>query len=72
MTVSYQPSQQESQHMLTQEEAVEISALLKRRWTVSTMARHLGRDRKTVRAYMKGERQPGRRKPAAADWFTPF
>ena len=58
--------------MLTQEEAVEISALLKRRWTVSAMARHLGRDRKTVRSYMKGERQPGRRKPAAADWFTPF
>ena len=58
--------------MLTQEEVVEISALLKRRWTVSAMARHLGRDRKTVRAYIKGDREPGPRKPAAADWFTPF
>ena len=58
--------------MLTQEEDVEINALVKRRWTVSAMARHLGRDRKTVRAYIKGERQPGRRKPVAADWFAPF
>lgn len=58
--------------MLTQEEDVEISALVKRRWTVSAIARHLGRDRKTVRAYIKGERQAGQRKPAASDWFAPF
>jgi len=58
--------------MLTQEEDVEINALVKRRWTVSAIARHLGRDRKTVRAYIKGERQAGQRKPAASDWFAPF
>ncbi len=58
--------------MLTQEEVVEISALVKRRWTVSAIARHLGRDRKTVRAYIKGDRQPGQRQPALADWFEPF
>jgi transposase len=50
--------------MLTQEEHVELNALVKRRWSVSAIARHLGRDRKTVRAYINGERQPGeRRKP---------
>ena len=58
--------------MLTQEEVVEISALVRRRWTVSAIARHLGRDRKTVRAYIKGERQAGQRQPAASDWFAPF
>jgi hypothetical protein len=34
--------------MLTQEEVVAISASLKKRSTVSAMARHMGRGRKTV------------------------
>jgi len=38
--------------MLTQEEDVEIHALAKRGWTISEIARHMGRDRKTVRAYL--------------------
>jgi transposase len=36
--------------MLTQEEDVEVHALRGRGWSVSAIARHTGRDRKTVRA----------------------
>ena len=51
--------------MLTQGEDVEVHALAHRGWSISAIARHLGRDRKTVRAYVRGERQPGvRRRPA--------
>jgi len=35
--------------MLTQEDDVEIHALARRGWSVSAIARHAGRDRKTVR-----------------------
>jgi len=58
--------------MLTQEETVELNALVRRGWKIAAIARHMGRDRKTVRAYIKGEREPGHRRPAGADWFAPF
>jgi transposase len=58
--------------MLTQGEDVEVHALRQRGWSVSAIARHLGRDRKTVRAYLAGERQPGRRACPAADPLAPF
>ena len=58
--------------MLTQGESVEAHALRERGWSVSAIARHLGRDRKTVRAYLTGKREPGRRKPAGPDRFEPF
>ncbi|MGO8904763.1 MAG: helix-turn-helix domain-containing protein [Solirubrobacteraceae bacterium] len=48
--------------MLTQEDDVEIHALARRGWSVSAIARHTGRDRKTVRKYLKGahgSREPG-------------
>ena len=45
--------------MLTPEEDVEITALKSRGWSISAIARHVGRDRKTVRAYLSGEREPG-------------
>ena len=45
--------------MLTQGEDVEVHALARRGWSVSAIARHLGRDRKTVRACLTGKRQPG-------------
>jgi transposase len=45
--------------MLTQEDEVEIYALHARGWSVSAIARHTGRDRKTVRKYLHGGR-PGR------------
>jgi transposase len=37
--------------MLTQEDDVEIHALVARGWSVSAISRHTGRDRKTVRKY---------------------
>jgi transposase len=49
--------------MLTQEDDVELHALAARGWTVSAIARHTGRDRKTVRRYLAGE--GGRQRPAA-------
>ena len=55
--------------MLTEEEDVEIHALAKRGWTVSGIARHTGRDRKTVRAYLSGEHQPGVRAATEPDPF---
>ena len=48
-------------------EDVEADALFKRGWTVSAIARHLGRDRKTVRSYLLGERSPGVRRSARPD-----
>lgn len=59
--------------MISQEEDVEAHALARQGWTISAIARHLGRDRKTIRAYLKGQREPGRRRPAAAgDPFDGF
>ena len=58
--------------MLTQGEDVEVHALASRGWSVSAIARHLDRDRKTVRAYVRGERQPGARASAAPDPLGPF
>ena len=58
--------------MLPQEELVEISALRKRRWSITAIARHLGRDRKTVRAHLQGKRQIGQRRRAGEDRFEKF
>jgi transposase len=58
--------------MLTQGEDVEVHALARRGWSVSAIARHLDRDRKTVRAYLTGEREPGRRATAKPDPMAPF
>ena len=50
--------------MISQGEDVEIHALRKQGWSISAIARHVGRDRKTVRAYLNGDRQAGvRAKP---------
>jgi hypothetical protein len=58
--------------MLTQGESVDAHALRARGWSVSAIARHLDKDRKTVRAYLSGQRVPGQRKPAGPDRFEPF
>lgn len=58
--------------MLTQEDDVDIHALRKRGWSISAIARHVGRDRKTVRAYLKGKQQVGQRAPAGVDSFARF
>ena len=54
--------------MLTEEDDVEIHALARRGWSVSAIARHMGRDRKTVRKYIERGLEPpsyGPRKPRA-------
>jgi hypothetical protein len=48
-------------------EDVEADALFKRGWTVSAIARHVDRDRKTVRSYLSGERTPGVRRTDVSD-----
>lgn len=61
--------------MLTSGEDVEITSLKSRGWTVSAIARHVGHDRKTVRAYLSGEREPGVRakhEPDPFDRFEPY
>ena len=55
--------------MLTREDVVEIVALHRRGWSVSAIARHTGRDRKTVRAWLVDER---RRRPRAASVLEPY
>jgi len=58
--------------MLTQGEDVEANALKDRGWSISAIARHLERDRKTVRSYLNGERQPGVRTTAVVDPLIDF
>jgi transposase len=50
--------------MLTEEDDVELHARAARGWSVSAIATHTGRDRKTIRKYLKGEGARGRRRPA--------
>ena len=58
--------------MLTREDDIEVHALAKQGWTISAIARHLGRDRKTIRAYLNG-REPGVRKQSEGpDPFEEF
>ncbi|MBE1608155.1 Mu transposase domain-containing protein [Actinopolymorpha pittospori] len=58
--------------MLTREDDVDAHALHRRGWTISAIARHLGHDRKTIRAYLNGDRVAGQRRPAGPDPFEPF
>ncbi len=50
---------------------MDAHALRRQGWTISAIARHLGRDRKTIRAYLNGERVAGSRQPAP-DALVPF
>lgn len=58
--------------MLTQEDDVDAHALHRQGWTISAIARHLGHDRKTIRAYLTGGRVSGQRASSAADPFEPY
>jgi transposase len=58
--------------MLTREEDIDVHALRRQGMSISAIARHLGRDRKTIRAYLAGGRVAGERKPAEADPFEAF
>ena len=57
--------------MLTWESKVEVHALRARGWSISAIARHVGVNRRTVRAYLAG-REPGRRPPTRPDGFGRF
>ena len=48
---------------------MQAAALRARGWSVSAIARHLGRDRKTVRDYLSGKRVPGERQRPQPDPF---
>ena len=61
--------------MFTREEDVEAHALRSRGWSISAIARHLGRDRKTIRAHLAGDREPGvraRREDDAFERLVPY
>ena len=58
--------------MLAREEDVEAAALRAQGWSISAIARHLGRDRGTVRSYLNGERTPGVRRRTGEDPFERF
>lgn len=58
--------------MLTWEDDVEVRALRNRGWTISAIARHTGRDRKTVRSYLNGTSTPGVRRRPGVDPFEVF
>ncbi len=58
--------------MLTREEDVDAHAFRRQGWTISAIARHLGRDRKTVRAYLNGQRVAGERASSVPGAFDPY
>ena len=58
--------------MLSMEEEVEAHALRRRGWSISAIARHLEIDRKTVRAYLNGDRVPGQRARSVSLVIEPF
>jgi transposase len=58
--------------MLSEEDDVDIHALKRQGMTISEIARRTGNDRKTIRAYLSGQRSPGVRQRAAPDVFDGF
>ena len=60
--------------MLTQGEDVEVEVLRRRGWSYVAIGRHVGRDWRTVKAYVEG-REPGvrrRSQPDPLERFTPY
>ncbi|MGH3180995.1 MAG: Mu transposase domain-containing protein [Streptosporangiaceae bacterium] len=51
---------------------MEATALREQGWSISAIARHLQRDRKTVRGYLNGERIAGVRRRPAPDPFDEY
>ncbi len=49
-----------------------VHALKERGWSIRAIANHLGGDRKTIRAYLNGERTPGVRVRSVPDPLEPF
>lgn len=57
--------------MLSERSSVDIHALHRQGMTISEIARRTDHDRKTIRAYLNGQRQPGVR-AQAPDSFDEF
>ncbi|WP_084725800.1 helix-turn-helix domain-containing protein [Streptacidiphilus melanogenes] len=51
--------------MLTQQEEREVHVLARSGYTIAAIARHLGRDRSTIRAYLSGRRTTAARGQAS-------
>ena len=58
--------------MLTREEDIDAHALFARGWSISAIGRHLDRDPKTIRAYLRGDRTPGVRRRSGDAPFDRF
>lgn len=58
--------------MLTREDDIDVHALRRQGWTITAIARHLGRDRKTIRSYLAGDRQAGVRARTVEGPFEVF
>lgn len=60
--------------MLSAEEYSEVCGLWRQGWSISAIARHLDRDRKTIRAYLSGDRTVGVRVASHDDFlrFVPY
>ena len=58
--------------MLSERSSVDIHALKRQGMTISEIARRTDHDRKTIRAYLNGQRQPGVRKQTVPDPFDEF
>lgn len=58
--------------MISRGEDVEADALNKRGWSISAIARHLGRDRETVRNHLSGKWTAGVRQSTRPDPIEPY
>ncbi|MGF1431905.1 hypothetical protein [Kitasatospora sp. LaBMicrA B282] len=58
--------------MLTPQEVEDAQAMRARGWTISVIARHLRRDRKTIRSYLTGQRPTSATRRAGPDQLEPF
>jgi transposase len=58
--------------MFTGNEDMEADALRKQGWSISAIARHLGRNRETIRNHLNGSRIAGERRRVEPDPFEPF
>jgi transposase len=58
--------------MLTEEDDVEIHALARRGWSQAAIARHTGRDRKTVRKYLRAPKPPREPAPSCLEPYREY
>ena len=58
--------------MFTGKEDMEATALREQGWSISAIARHLGRSRETVRRHLDGKRTAGERRRQEPDGYEPF